>query len=631
MCGISGFLGYRGEQAAHRMLQKLYHRGPDHQAYWISPDGEYPVTLCHTRLSIIDLSGGVQPFHSSDQRYTLVFNGEIYNHVSLRKELEAKNYIFSTSSDTEVLLYGLIDQGIDFLHKCNGMWSFCFWDRLLNSALLVRDRFGIKPLYYSIIGQNQIVFASEIKAITAVLGSISPHSHINYMLRNHFAYEATSHTVIEGIKSIPPGFFATYCHSQVSIERWWNTLDNLTSVSDSYRDHVEHWQSIFRDAVSLRMTSDVPIGTALSGGLDSSSVVAMMSSIANNQRLNDLQKDWQHGFCSHYPNSSLDELAWAEKVADDSGVNLTCVTIDPLNTNTDLLSSIAFTESPYLTPALPMLQTYSAIKAHGVSVTLDGHGSDEMFSGYGHILKALYCVKKRKEFLEIMAIDDSTRTGIFSPKERLRVRDLAYYQLKNLLFASKAAIKSSFNAFSFNPIVDELELRRKCDASHESFRSMDPFSRVLFGLFHHTILPTLLRNYDRYSMYSGVEVRMPFMDYRLVTYTYSLPWTSKLGGGFTKRIQRDALKGVLGDYVRLRRDKIGWNAPMHEWFAGPWSDQVQSLLCSLDIDPLLLSKSKLAWHQFNSIQTPTFTDGQRLWNSLLPALWYGSLSDSSWR
>ena len=192
-------------------------------------------------------------------------------------------------------------------------------------------------------------------------------------------------------------------------------------------------------------------------------------------------------------------------------------------------------------------------------------------------------------------------------------------------------MKSASNLFNDNPILEEIRMRHKIDACHDSFREMDPFSRVLFNLFHYTVLPTLLRNYDRYSMFSGVEVRMPFMDFRLVAYTFSLPWTSKLGGGFTKRIQRDALKGVLGDDVRLRRDKIGWNAPMHEWFAGPWSDNIYSHLCTLNIDPVILSKSKLAWRQFNSIQTPTFSDGHRLWNSLLPALWHGSLTDSSWR
>ena len=630
MCGIAGFLGYRGEHVARRMLEKLYHRGPDHQAFWLSPCDEYPITLCHTRLSIIDLSGGAQPFHSSDQRYTLVFNGEIYNHVPLRKELESKNYIFSTSSDTEVLLYGLIDQGIDFLLKCNGMWSFCFWDRKHKSALLARDRFGVKPLYYSVLGRNQIVFASELKVITSVLGSVSPHSHIDFMLDHQFDFEATSHTVIDGINSIPPGYSASYTQDKFSVDRWWNTLDHLSVVSNSYVDHVQQWESIFRDSVSLRMTSDVPIGTALSGGLDSSSVVAMMRSVTNNHNINYLQKNWQHGFCSHYPNSSLDELSWAEKVACDSGVNLTSVTIDPSNTNISLLSSIAFTESPYLTPALPMLQTYSAIKNHGISVSLDGHGSDEMFSGYGHIRNALSCTKTKQQFLEILAIDDSTRTGVFSPKERLRLRDYSYYHLKKLLFTSKLGLKNIFNTFDANPIVDELRLARKTDASHQAFQSMDPFSRVLFELFHHTVLPTLLRNYDRYSMFSGVEVRMPFMDYRLVTYTFSLPWTSKLGGGFTKRIQRDALKGVLGDSIRLRRDKIGWNAPMHEWFVGPWYDQIETLLSTLDINPLLLSKSQLAWRQFNSIQTPTFNDGHRLWNSLLPALWFGSLTDSFW-
>jgi len=641
MCGIAGFIGVGGAVHAQKMVDKIKHRGPDADGIWIAPESESPAVFCHTRLSILDLSdAAAQPFHSSDGRYVLVFNGEIYNFIELREALIAKGCVFKSDSDTEVLLAGLIHEGPSFQAKCNGMWAFCLWDRQTHTALFGRDRFGVKPLFYARLPGKKIAFSSEMKGIAHLLSSIKPDQQIDYYFSHQFEYESTSHSVIEDVHRLPPGHVATFKDGEIVLRRWWSTLDHIDLAPPSYAAQVEQWRDIFLDAVKLRMRADVRIGTALSGGLDSSSVFAAMNYISASGNHARLASDWRHAFCASYEGSSLDETSWARSVAESCGTPFEAVAIDPLNSQWSIKQALAQVEDPYLTIPLPMLATYRAIKNAGISVTIDGHGSDELFSGYGHLKQALSCVATRKEFAEILAIDESCRTGVYSEREKLKVRTLLRHRLKILisdyfparlrrflggLLPSRLARGSSRFLFTESPVESDMKLI----ANHPAFQAMDVFSQVMYELFHVTILPTLLRNYDRYSMASGVEIRMPFMDWRLVCFTFSLPWQSKLGGTYTKRIQRDALAGILIDPVRLRRDKIGWNAPSHEWFRGPLANSVDSWLNDSSLAPYH-SRALKAWHLFQGIEKPSFRDGEVFWNDLLPFLWTQSLTEEAW-
>lgn len=643
MCGIAGIVGYRNYSVAMRMLEKIRHRGPDGDGIWLSPQHEDPVSLCHARLSILDLSDqGTQPFHSQDNRYVLVFNGEIYNFLELRRELTAKyGAAFRSETDTEVLLQGIVYEGIGFVSKCNGMWAFALWDRVQRKLTLCRDRFGVKPLYYTMLSDGRIGFASEMKGLVPLLSSVSPAPYIDSIFRHQFEYEFSDLCAVGGIRRLPAGSFAELNNGRLDIIKWWNTLDHVCLDQGTYASQVDCWRDLFLDSIKLRMRSDVRIGTALSGGLDSSSVMAAMALIGSSTMHRDrrIADDWQYGICCTYPGGSLDETRWARKVADSCGVTFKGVVIDPMNCGWDILQSLSCVEDPYLTIPIPMLATYQAIKKLGVGVTLDGHGADELFCGYGHLRHALGCAKTYSQYSEIMAIDESTRTGIFSCNERASIKEKLRYHVRlflanhNLFPRSwiKAHLLSSrlYRSIRYDELSIELVQARIDMQSHEAFKAMDVFSQVLYEMFHLTILPTLLRNYDRYSMASGLEVRMPFMDWRLVSYTFSLPWHAKLGGTFTKRVQRDALSGILCDPVLYRRDKIGWNAPAHEWFKGPLLPFMDDLMSSRD-DSLYSRKSAAAWEHFRSIHRPSFADGQQLWNSILPQLWIRSLTTAHW-
>ena len=621
MCGLLGTIGFKDDKKLN--IKSIVHRGPDAIGKWESKQGEFPIFLGHTRLSILDLSeAGNQPFQSTDGRYVLVYNGEIYNFIELRSQLESLGEIFHTKTDTEVLLKGLILEGPSFQLRCNGMWSFCLWDRKKKIALFGRDRFGKKPLFYHMPSNNKLVFASEMKAIYPFLNSIQPNDNINIYFENIFDYESSETCVIAGIKRIPPGHYSIYDGHEFKLYRWWNTLDHLEEINLSYEEQVEKWREIFLDAVRIRMRSDVRIGTALSGGLDSSAVFSAMNYLTSKNNNNIRQaEDWQNGFCAHYPGSNSDETKWAKIVTDAANTNLKKIIINPQSSNWSIYDALYQTEDPYLTLPLPMLETYREISKAGIKVTIDGHGADELFSGYGN-LKSAFRSSNIKQTAEIAAIINSLKNGNYKLNNKNMninyIKQKFLIHLKYFLKKKKDFLKALIGKKHLEFLRYKFEYS---DQFHPKFKKLDPLTQDLYEIFHVTILPTLLRNYDRYSMASGVEIRMPFMDHRLVTYTFSLPWTSKVGGTYTKRIMRDALKGIMPEQIRLRRSKIGWNAPLHEWFKGPLKDVIENLIK----DEEFPVKIKKAWKKFIQKQNPSFQEGQKLWMLIMPELWKRSL------
>jgi asparagine synthase (glutamine-hydrolysing) len=463
-----------------------------------------------------------------------------------------------------------------------------------------------------------------MKAIYPFLKKIQPHKNMCHYLDFMFDYEYSENCIIDGIKRIPPGHAAIFKNSRLKTYRWWNTLDNLVQTPKRYEEQVERWRELFLDSVRIRMRSDVPIGTALSGGLDSSAVFSSMNYQFNRYKVQEGQtQDWQNGFCAFYPGSSLDEYKWAKIVTDTFNVNLESIVINPETSNWSINKALYQTEDPYLTLPLPMLETYHGIAKKGIKVTLDGHGADELFIGYGD-MPTFFSKKNFKLFNELNCIQESTKTGVYSNKFLLKflfnknmlkknlrkLGSIPYNFFQNLYYKKKINWNSLDYKLSFE------------DQDHPAYKNFDPFTKNLYTIFHITILPTLLRNYDRYSMASGVEIRMPFLDHRLVCFTFSLPWKSKVGGTFTKRIMRDALKGIIPEPIRTRRDKIGWNAPLHEWFKNSLKNEIESII---EKERLPIEIKKL-FEKLKKNTKPIFLDGQKLWLKLLPALWKKSLT-----
>lgn len=620
MCGILGASRSIDDVKFKMALDSLSHRGPDDFGIWSDPGY---IILGHRRLSILDLTkSGHQPMVGSSGRYVLVFNGEIFNFVEIKNDLKKRGHIFKGDSDTEVILAAYLEWGAECQQRFNGMWAFAVWDTLEKSLFISRDRFGIKPLYYAFTQDYGFTFSSEQKSLCYFLRDVNPSKNINEHLLFLFDYEHTEDCVIDGIKRLPPGYCGLYKDGRFNVRRWWNTLDNLLEPPIRYKDQVDAWREIFLDSVRIQMRADVPIGCALSGGLDSSATFSSMAHIALKSDQSYLgAKNWQHGFCSHYPNSSLDEFGWAKLVGESLGLPIESVEINPTQCKWSIKEALYQVEDPYLTLPIPMLMTYGAIAKAGIKVSIDGHGADELFSGYKKIQNYVP-LDDLIRYVEVMAIDRSTKTGKYAPSYsnlgKIWMRELCIRAIKDNSEKARKVVKALLGRADWDFINYKLSFD---DQLHPVYGNFDNFTKQLYELYHVSVLPTLLRNYDRYSMASGVEIRMPFTDWRLVAFTFSLPWTSKVGAGFTKRIMRDALKGIMPEKIRMRRDKIGWNAPLHEWFRGPLKNEIDDFISKFRL-PL---KIKKRWISLQNNSNANFDEGQKVWSDLMPYFWQMSL------
>jgi asparagine synthase (glutamine-hydrolysing) len=500
-------------------------------------------------------------------RYWITYNGEIYNFLELKSELAGYGYQFHTTSDTEVILTAYHRWGEDCQLRFNGMWAFAIWDRQERTLFLSRDRFGVKPLIYYFDGKR-LAFASEMKAFLALDWfqlEFNP-SMVATALSNESLIEGQADCLLRGLKHLPGGYCLTLREGQVPrCRRWWRTLDHLEKPPDRYDQQVIRFRELFLDACRIRMRSDVPIGTALSGGLDSSSVLCGMRHIRNANHGSDrLAADWQKAFVITYPGSNIDEKKYADIVVNHTGVEpIYCASNASLYLEyfDDILFHLEEIADIHLGPWL----VYKMQRENGVAVTIDGHGGDEALGGYPwYITAALKDAFRSVSPLQVNELLETlTSLGVFSDGHVLKT--LKNYLVKRRNRVDHPWLLQKPAGFTASAYVEDLRILRGENALHQR----------LYVDFHFTQLPTILRNYDRISMAHGVEIRSPFMDWRLVCFLFSLPTTTKIGSGFTKRILRDALRDILPNEIRTRTQKLGfpnlveaWTSPRAQEFIG---------------------------------------------------------------
>ena len=560
MCGITGFWNLDGRPVNRdeliRFTNQLAHRGPDGWDVYV--DESANIGFGHRRLAIIDLNTGDQPMSYADGRYWIVFNGEIYNFIELKKELESLGYQFKTDSDTEVVLAAYDKWGEDCQFKLNGMWACAIWDSRERKLFLSRDRFGVKPMIYLFDGKR-FAFASEMKAFPVLAGfhpEYNPRVLAN-SLEDPALVEGTEDCLLQGLKRLLGGHCLTLNASgDLKTRRWWNTLDHLQDVSESYDDQVQQYRELFLDACRIRMRSDVPIGTALSGGLDSSSVLSAMSHIRKSgDATMRMAHEWQKAFIGTWPGKIIDERHYADEVIKKTNViPIYCemnadMYLDHFN---DILYHFEELSDIHLGPWF----VHKMQRQHGVVVTIDGHGGDEALGGYTwHVFAAMRDANPIR-YAELALIRNSMSL----------THGLGTYvtALKNRLIGKKAGS----NGISWLTLQPKPFITPAMEQDMPRLAGHDELFKALYIDFHHTHLPMNLRDFDRLSMASGVEVRSPLMDWRLVTFAFAISSTHKIGAGFTKRILRDAMKGILPEKIRIRKKKLGfpnldegWNSP----------------------------------------------------------------------
>lgn len=602
MCGIGGILTSQKNtvpETLENLNRLLHHRGPDGNGVWISSDGS--MGLNHTRLSILDLSdAGHQPFVSEDQRYVMTYNGEVYNYIELRCQLEQAGYRFQSKTDSEVVLKAYMHWGKDCFHKFNGMWAIAIYDQTTKELLLCRDRFGVKPLYYAEIG-GTFAFASEI---TAIYRGVRANWNLNRntivsLSHGSFDFHGTTKTFVEEITNLPGGHFLVKKLGESSrVNQWYQLPRQRTDLP--FSEQKEKFLEIFKDACRIRLRSDVEIGTCLSGGLDSGSITSLISEMGET---GETESGFRHkAFCAAFPNTQIDEMELATELANKKGVNLSVLSLQPPPI-TELEEGMRACDGPMHALAFyPIWKLYRHIKASGVTVTLDGQGPDEMLGGYRPIREGLRAARQLKKPLWYYDVYRTYAAQGENP------------QFSSKKFARKMVLSDLREALS-NPFP-----KTQVSGGHYAIPSQDfgnDMDNSLYHQFFQSPLPGILNQYDRCSMASGVECRMPFMDYRLVEFIFSLPVESKIGDGYTKRIQRAAVEGLVPDAIRLNKVKIGFNAPMIEWFQAP---HMREWIMDISASQKMLQNDYVDAKAFREALDGFYAAKEKNWNQAWP-LW----------
>jgi len=600
MCGIFGHYLFRSTNSKDVLQTRflsaqraLRHRGPDDsglETFQITSDPELPVStisLGHTRLSIIDLTpGGHQPMHSSNGHYTIVFNGEIYNYRELRTELESTGYIFHTDSDSEVLLTAWAHHGIAVLRLLIGMFAFAVYNRQDDSLTLVRDAFGIKPLYYS-HDENSFSFASEVPALLALLPrkpDLDLQQAYNYLVFGRYDDQAA--TFYKGVSHLQPGHWLRLDLKSMELTgpaSWWQpSINERTDIS--FNEATQQLRELFLKNIRLHLRSDVPIGAALSGGIDSSAIVCAMRYLEPDLPI--------HTFSFIAPSSEVNEEPWIDKINDYVGAIPHKSIVSPSELGEDLDDLIQGQTEPFgSTSIYAQYRVFQLARESGIIVSLDGQGADELLAGYnGYPSAYIHSLLDQHRYLEIARFlhrwvrwpGRNYRNGLLmliQPLVPESLRGLAYKIVGrsptphwiNTKYLAQQGVRLTPPLLPDSP--PEVKGRRLAAALRNALTGEG--------------LAALLRHGDRNSMYWSIESRVPFLTIEIAEFLLQLPESYLLGpDGQTKRIFRAAMRGLVPDEILDRRDKIGFQTPEKNWISDI-RNKIQGWLFTTNFCPFL--------------------------------------------
>lgn len=563
MCGIFGLIQSKGgvdSLTLVRQRDSLIHRGPNDAGIWLSADGR--VGLAHRRLSILDLTAaGQQPMNSREGRFTIVFNGEIYNHHEIRAELQKKGCTFYTATDTEVLLSAYITWGEACLARLNGMFAFAIYDAgnagTPPSLFLARDRAGKKPLYYAFDGLR-LEFASELKAIS-IRGGLSLDA-LNFYLA--LGYVPSEHCIVEGVKKLPPAHAARLDIStfEFTVWRYWSLPTNSAEAGMDGESLADEAGKLIEDATRLRLEADVPVGVLLSGGLDSSLVVAAAARVSNSPI---------RTFTVTFPGSSLDESVHARQVAHHFGTEHHELALE--NTGLNALDEITpFIDEPIADSSLIPTFLVSRLTRQHVTVALGGDGGDELFGGYNDYSASL-ADQRRLGWLPKSALIIAAHAASYlqaGVRGRNRIISLRGGPLQQIIWGRPYFDIALRQRVLSRDVIDVLGERldapeRFLLGLHETGAdAVDRMTRTHFG----GVLPDdFLVKVDRMSMAVSLEMRAPLLDYRLVEFAFGrIPSIWKVQGRETRRIQKILASRWLPPQLDVQR-KQGFSIPLNEW------------------------------------------------------------------
>lgn len=532
------------------------------------------------RLSILDLSpAGHQPMSNADGSLWIVFNGEIYNYIELRSELQALGYVFHTQSDTEVILNAYHAWGMDCLNRFNGMWAFALYDKRKNRLFCARDRFGIKPFYYH-FNNRRFLFGSEIKTLLGHSGiPRTPNEEVIYDYLAYGILDHTEETFYQGVKQLLPAHYLILEGGAISIQRYWdidpNNKFDIGSDEKAVLEYSRRFFEIFEDAVRIHLRSDVPVGSCLSGGLDSSAIVTMTNRLLLTVSGIDpsVIGDRQKTFSSCFDDLRFDERKYIEEIVSVTSAESNYIFPGPANLMEELPKLMHHQDEPFGSTSMYAQWCVMKLAAqHGVRVLLDGQGSDEMLAGYTPFFDTYWAVLAASGNLSRM-MDE------WNAHRQLRGVSMSFL-IQHTLFALaprplQRRVRLNRGTQVLNPDFTKRYQGRFFDSNPKHARSL--MNERLYMFTAQTSLPALLRYEDRSSMAHSIESRVPFLDHRLVEYIFSLPDHQKINQGYTKSVLRNALGDLIPQQILKRTDKMGFVTPEQVWFADElkgWSDEI---------------------------------------------------------
>lgn len=623
MCGIVGIIHKHGKAVRvpvlYDMADTLNHRGPDDEGHLV--DG--PVGLCHKRLAVLDLVTGRQPMTSHVN--SIVFNGEIYNYIELREELKQKGYRFETTSDTEVILKMYEAYGLDFVNRLNGMFAFLLYDREKRRLIAARDHFGIKPLYYY-AGENTLLFASEIKALLRHPEVSASPDHMSIHQYFILQYTLGPDTLFKGIKTLLPGHYQVVDlrTNDVKTTRYWH-LDFSVDTDQSESYFRRRLRSLLEDTVRLQMRSDVPIGTYLSGGMDSS-VVTILANKASPAALKAFTGGFKEG-------DAFDETGYARAAARSCGAEM--VEIWP--TKDEFISLlpelIYYMDEPCAGPGLFPQYMVSRRAAEDVTVVLGGQGGDEIFGGYARFVIAYFeqAIKgaifetndEGEHIVSLRSILPNLpyirqyvplmkrfwKEGLFGDMDR------RYYQL--IRRGSGDVLNEAFlHSFHEDIIFERFQAIFNRPDTLSYYNKMVNYDMVAG-------LPALLHVEDRVSMAASIESRVPLLDRRIAELVVSMPPGMKFKGAELKYILKKAVRDIIPPSILNRKDKMGFPVPLHLWAKQDRSGFFQDILLSDTCRNRRLFNTR----NIENLIRSEVSFGRQLWGVLNMELWFRQFID----
>jgi asparagine synthase (glutamine-hydrolysing) len=626
MCGIAGRFNFdRGQSVDPVQLAAMTtivaHRGPDGDGFYFGEG----VGLGHRRLSIIDLATGDQPLANEDATVWVVFNGEIYNFADVRTELEAFGHHFRSHSDTEVIVHAYEQWGDDAVERFRGMFAFALWDARKRRLLLVRDRLGVKPLYYAVTPTG-VVFGSEIKSILE-----DPEVSREWSAEAIDAYLALQYvpapsTIYKGIHKLPPGHRLVAEQGRTSISQYWDL--RFTGDGDPSREeeYLEKLDALITESVRLRLISDVPLGAFLSGGIDSSLVVAAMVATASGRVLTT-----SVGFDEH----AFNEIEYARTVARHLGTESHERIVKP--DVVDLLPKLAwhFDEPFGDSSAVPTYYVSGAAREH-VTVALSGDGGDELWAGYARHRVERWELNARRWLGPAASL--TGRLAGLAPIGIKGARSLRHLALSP---ADACARKQAYGLFEaggraamyspdFRASVAGSDPLASFRAAYEACTSADPLDRALYADVKTYLVDDILTKVDRMSMAVSLESREPLLDHKLLEFVATIPTSLKLKGGRSKHLLRRLLEKRIPKAI-VDRPKHGFEAPVGEWLRGPLAPMVNDLLLDGRLRNRGLFDNREVTRLWKEHQSAAHDHRHRLWSVVMLELWFREFVDGTRR